>query len=397
VAGLLLAAGLVAVGSLPVIAQDAPARPARANRAPPPPDTSPLPEPNMPALIKSLGLVESKLPAREFIKGWRRPKKITVSLDNNVHRLDWLKEVVPPDVQLVVVGRDGAELANALKDADGVIGQCSRALIDAAGPNLHWVHSTGVGMENCFTGDVPARLKDGTIAVTNSARLEGSSVASHGIAIMAALSRGLDEYARMDATGKFTTEPYPRLESLQGKTVLIAGLGGVGSGMAALAHGLGMRVIATNGSIPANPPPYIEHIGLPNELGDMVGQADVVMTALPLTNQTTHLFDAAMFAKFKKGAIFVNVTREEEEVDADLIAALNSGQISSAGFDVIADDSPLWSVKKNIIITPHVAAQNVDSSLVRDGATIWAVARENLRRYIAGDKLISVVDPAKGY
>ncbi|HWY60590.1 MAG TPA: NAD(P)-dependent oxidoreductase, partial [Rhizomicrobium sp.] len=173
-------------------------------------------------------------------------------------------------------------------------------------------------------------------------------------------------------------------------------LGGVGSSMATMAHGLGMRVIATNNSIPADPPDYIEHIGLPDELGAMVGQADVVMSALPLTPQTTNLFNAAMFAKFKRGAIFINVTRPGEHVEADLIAALESGQVGSAGIDDPNPNSPLIGVK-NVIFTPYVASQNVDPSLGRGGETIWAVARENLRRYVAGDKLLSVVDPVKGY
>jgi phosphoglycerate dehydrogenase-like enzyme len=277
-------------------------------------------------------------------------------------------------------------------------------MVGAGGPNFHWVHVNYAGVEACFTGDVPAKLKDGTIAVSNTQKVTGNAVAGNAIAAMMALSRGMDEYARMDVTRKFTTEPYPRLWSLQGRTILIAGLGGIGTAMANMAHGLGMRVIATNAVIPDNAPDYIEHIGLPDELGGMVGGADVVMVALPLTDQTSHLFNAAMFAKFKKGAIFVNDTREEIEVDADLIAAVQSGQLSSASVDSMMSApgrnggtiSTLAGVK-NILVTPYIASQNVDPTLGRGGDTTWDVARENLRRYANGDKLLSVVDPAKGY
>jgi phosphoglycerate dehydrogenase-like enzyme len=392
-AGLLLAASSFVAASLPVLAQDAPVRADRPARAP---DTTPLAEPNMAAIIKGLGLVESRLPAREFIKGWRKPKKIVVVVDANTHRMDWLKEVVPADVQLVAA-HSIDEAAAALADADGLIGNCSRPLIAAAGPNFHWAHVNYAGVEACFAGgEVPARLRDGSIAVTNSQRVTGDAVAGHAIALMMALSRGLDQYVRQDVAGKFNTEPYPRLISLQGKTILIAGLGGVGTAMANMAHGLGMRVIATNAVIPANAPDYIEHIGLPDELGAMAGQADVVMSALPLTPQTAGLFNAAMFAKFKKGAIFINVTRPGEHVEADLAAALDSGQLSSAGVDDPNPNSPLVHAK-NMIFTPYVASQNVDSTLGRGGETIWAVARENLRRYAAGEKLLSVVDPIKGF
>ena len=390
-AGWLLALSLVAVGAAPpALAQEDGPFSTR-------PDDTPLGEPNMTNIIKTYGLIETKQPAREFIKGWRKPKKIIVNLDNNVHRLDWLKEVIPPDVELVGIKRGDPRYLTELKDADGVLGGCRKDSFGGIGPNFHWLHNTGVGIDQCFTAAViPDRMKDGSVAISNSSRLEGNSVAGHAIALMMALSRGLDQYVLQDKTQKFTTETYPRMWSLQGRTIVIAGLGGVGSGMASMASGLGMRVLATNGSIPANPPDYIEHIGLPDELGTLVGQADVVMTALPLTAETTGLFNAAMFAKFKKGAIFVNVTREEEQVDADLAAALESGQVSSTGQDSVVPSSPLWK-ERNIIITPHVAAQNVDSMLSRGGEQTWAVARENLRRFVNGDKMLSVIDPVKGY
>jgi phosphoglycerate dehydrogenase-like enzyme len=387
-AGLLLAASLAAASS--ALAQDGGGGRRQA------PDTTPLGEPSVSGIIKTFSLIESKQPARVFIKGWHKPKKVIVLVDNNVHRLDWMKEAVPADVELVGLTRDDPRLATELKTADAEIGMCSKEIAAAAGPDFHWIHNTGVGVDQCFTGDVPARFKNSDIAVTNSARLEGNSVADHAIALMMALSRGLDQYVRMDDTKKFTTEPYPRMWSLPGRTILIAGLGGVGTAMANMAHGLGMHVIVTNATIPPNPPDFIEHIGLPDELGTMVGQADVVMTALPLTTQTANLFNAAMFAKFKKGAMFINVTRDEEQVDNDVVAALQSGQLSSAAFDYIPNDSPLYGVK-NVIITPHVAAQNVDDMVSRDGEQIWAIARENLRRYVNGDKLLSLVDPAAGY
>jgi phosphoglycerate dehydrogenase-like enzyme len=305
---------------------------------------------------------------------------------------------VPPDVQLVgIMGRGGSDYLTELKDADGVMGGCRRDSFAGVGPNFHWLHNTGVGIDQCFTGGiVPANLRGGNVAISNSARLEGNTVSAHGIALMMALSRGIDQYVLQDKTKKFTTETYPRMWTLTGRTIVIAGFGGVGSGMALLAHGLGMRVMVTNAVIPTEVPDYIEHIGLPDELPAMVANADVVMTALPLTAQTTGLFNAALIAKFKKGAMFINVTRGEEQVDADVAAALQSGQISSAGFDLIPDNSPLYDAP-HVIITPHVAAQNVDDNQGRGGEQIWAIARENLRRFVNGDKMLSVIDPVKGY
>jgi phosphoglycerate dehydrogenase-like enzyme len=137
----------------------------------------------------------------------------------------------------------------------------------------------------------------------------------------------------------------------------------------------------------------------------MIGQADVVMVALPLTPQTKGMFNAALFAKMKRGAIFINDAREDQVVNEDLIAAVKSGQISSASIDSQmsapggrngGNISSLVGLK-NILVTPYIASQNVDPLLGRGGETIWAVARENLRRFVNGDKMLSVVDPAKGY
>ncbi len=388
---LLVVAGMLGVcaGAMPVLAQDE-TRVA--------PVSTPLADPDMNGIIKAFSLTESARPSREFIKNWRKPKKILVTLDNNTNRYDWLKKVLPADVELVGVTRgDQQGYLNALKEVDGVFGSCRKDTFANVGPNFHWLHNTGVGIDQCFTGGIiPAGLKTGAVAITNSSRLEGNSVGGHGIALMMALSRGVDVYAVQQHTKKFTTETYPRMWSLQGRLAVIAGFGGVGSQMAQLAHGLGMRVMVTNAAIPANVPDYIEKIGLPGELDNMVKDADVVLTALPLTKETAGMFNTALINKFKKGAMFINVTRGDEQVDADVVAALESGQLSSAGFDDISNDSPLYNAR-NVIITPHVAAQNVDSNLGRGGEVIWAVARENMRRFANGEKMLSVVDIEKGF
>ena len=94
----------------------------------------------------------------------------------------------------------------------------------------------------------------------------------------------------------------------------------------------------------------------------MIGEADVVVAALPLVPATTNLFDAKMFARMKKTAYFINVGRGGSVVTDDLVAALNDGVIAGAGLDVtepepLPKDHPLWKAK-NIIITPHMSAQS---------------------------------------
>ena len=130
--------------------------------------------------------------------------------------------------------------------------------------------------------------------------------------------------------------------------------------------------------------------------GPPPAEADVVVNALPLTDETAGLFDKAFFAAMPQGAMFLSVGRGKSTVTADLIAALESGHLFGAGLDVtdpepLPAESPLWQLP-NVIITPHTSAAGVDS--IRRGA---AIAVENLRRYAAGEALLNEVNMAAGY
>jgi phosphoglycerate dehydrogenase-like enzyme len=108
------------------------------------------------------------------------------------------------------------------------------------------------------------------------------------------------------------------------------------------------------------------------------------------------MFDAKFFAVMKETALFINIGRGESVVTADLTAALAEGRIGGAGLDVtepepLPEGHPLWSMP-NVILTPHVAT----SSDLRSERTI-VLAVENLRRYLRGDRLLSVVDLEQGY
>jgi phosphoglycerate dehydrogenase-like enzyme len=215
---------------------------------------------------------------------------------------------------------------------------------------------------------------------------------------MFALSRSLQVSIGRQARGEGWSRNFAgsQPQALSGKTVLVVGLGGIGLEVAKRAHALGMKVIATRNSSREGPD-YVSRVGLADELPSMIGEADVVVSALPLVPATTHLFDARMFARMKKTAYFINVGRGGSVVTDDLVAALNNGTIAGAGLDVTDPepleprDHPLWKAK-NIIITPHMSAQ----SDLGQGARLM-ILREQVRRFAAGDKLLSVVDFKKGY
>ncbi len=296
----------------------------------------------------------------------------------------------------VVIERSGKYVipAETLAGADALIGLCNPATLHNAGPQLLWLHSYTVGMDRC-TG-----LSDrqrATVVFTNNKRLSGPAIAEHTIAMLLGISRGLPAYLQAQSRGEWNRGPSSDLAfgELTGKTMLIAGLGGIGTEIARRAHGLGMRVIATRNSSHEGPE-FVDYVGLADELPTLAKQAQVLVNALPLTKATAGLFNTALFNQLPPGAIFLSVGRGRSTVTADLINALHSGQLYGAGLDVtdpepLPTDSPLWQMK-NVIITPHVAATGADT--LRRSAFI---AVENLRRYAAGEALLNPVDIQAGY
>jgi phosphoglycerate dehydrogenase-like enzyme len=129
---------------------------------------------------------------------------------------------------------------------------------------------------------------------------------------------------------------------------------------------------------------------------EFAGEADFVVNALPLTDKTNGLIDSRFFDALRPGAYYISVGRGKTTVTDDLVVALNDGTLAGAGLDVtdpepLPSDHPLW-VAKNVVITPHIAGRNFDAV-----QRTLIIARENLRRYVLGEKLLSVVDVERGY
>ncbi len=352
---------------------------------------TPAPDPKAAEIIKEMGLAEAPTALRDG-KGWKPPKKIVLTGMGPLEQL----QAAAPGVEFVVVsGVD--QMVAAVADADA-IGSGDNVVCDprvlAAARKLRWVAVYSAGVEECL--GKPEVKKPGVV-VTNMRAIAGPVMAEHSIALMYALSRSLQvsigRQARGEGWGGGFAGSQP--QSMTGKTMLVAGLGGIGLEVAERAHALGMKVIATRNSSREGPS-YVSKVGLADELPAMIGEADVVVAALPLVPATTNLFDARMFARMKKSAFFINVGRGGSVVTDDLVAALNSGTIAGAGLDVTAPeplpkDHALWKAK-NIIITPHMSAQ----SDLGQGARAM-IYREQVRRFASGDKLLSVVDFSKGY
>jgi len=367
----------------------------------------PIPEGDVTALIKQEGLVESGKSAREMTPGgWVKPKMMLVAIDRP-ERLAWLQSAVP-DVKLVGVYQRGtlaekeAEVAPYIADADALVHVAPDVLCTAnnikAARKLKWIHDLEAGAEFCI--NLP-EVKAGKFLFSDSQKLWSEGVADNTIAMMVALMRGTDLFVRMDMDQTIKQPAFgARGWQIEGRTMLVVGLGGIGTEVASMAHGLGMKVIATRNSS-HDGPDYVDYVGLANELPDLIGKADVVAMEAPVTPETTGVFNAAMFARMKRGAIFIDVTRDEHWIKPDLIAALRSGQVGAAGVGItnpaaIPDHDPIFSAP-NLIVETHGGAPSAPVGGSTTDQKVWLVTRENMRRYANGEKMLSLVDPARGY
>jgi phosphoglycerate dehydrogenase-like enzyme len=340
-------------------------------------------------LIAELGLRESAAPVREDPR-WRKPRRIVVRAESPT--IIASLQPYAPGVEFVGV-RNEQEAAAAMRGAQAIIGYCNREIV-AAGESLHWVQLFSAGSEGCAA--IPA-LRERRILLTNMRAASGPEIAEHAIAMLLAFTRGLNVYLPAQRSAVWDDQVVPRSQNweLGGRTMLVVGLGGIGSEVAKRAHALGMRVVATRATEQPKPD-YVDVVGKPEALLTLAAQADAVVNAAPLTPQTRGLFDARFFAAMKPNAYFINVGRGRSAVTADLVEALRAKRIAGAGLDVmdpepLPPDHPLWQMP-NVIITPHVAG-----SSDRVFGRVLTIVKENLRRYVAGEKLLSVVDVERGY
>lgn len=365
-------------------------------------------------LIEHYNMREGVVAMRD-LPSWAAIKKIVVrdiygpgSLGTTEARLDWISKVAPGVEFVAVESLQEAIEQGHMSDAQAIIGiGCSPALIFSFGPDVHWTQSSSSGVAGCFYSSGEDSIKahqmmlDRGIVLTNQRGVNSIAVAEHALSLMLALIQGVDIHIRRqdkEIWGRFFTDRVkdPNIDwELDGRTLLVAGLGTIGTEIARRANALGMRVIATRNSSRSGPD-FVDYVGLAHELNELAGQADIVLNQMPLTAETFGILNAEFFEAMKPTAYFINMARGSQVVNDDLVDALRQGKIAGAALEALAPEPlppghPLWTMPR-VIITPHVS----DYSDKHED-TVWDLYRENLRRYIAGDKLLNVVDMDKGY
>lgn len=298
-----------------------------------------------------------------------------------------------PGVRLVAGLNREQAMAHA-GEAHGADARFATPEFLSAAPKLVWLQAMSAGVDRYLAE--PALRDDPRLVLTNLRGVHGPAISDHVFAMLLTLSRDLRTHWAQQSRGVWGRgESSARPFALEGRTLLVVGLGGIGSEVARRAHGFGMRVIATRRS-DAPAPEFVARVGKPDELAELLGEADVVVIAVPLTPETDGLFGPEAFAAMRPGSILVNVARGRIVDHAALLAALDSGRLAGACLDVtdpepLPGDHPLWK-HAGVLITPHVSN---DAELTDRRAR--ALFGENLRRFGAGEPLLNVVDRAAGY
>ena len=339
-------------------------------------------------LIETANLRAGPVAMRD-VSGWDPAD--TIVIRGNRQDWAWLESRFGDAKFEFVASPDEAVALGA--EAGAIIGFCNDELLGAAS-RVTWVQIWSAGAERCVSS--AEEFPDGVI-LTNMQKMSSPVIAEHAIAMLLALTRRLPAFSDAMEEGAWMRQPLytDGMTTVGGKTMLVLGLGGIGTEVARRAAALGMRVVATRNSSRRGPD-FVDYVGLSDEMFGLARDADVIVNALPLTDATRGLLGSEFFGSdFSKRPFFINVGRGATVDTEALLDALEAGRLRGAGLDVtnpepLPRDHALWR-QQNVLITPHVAARGSDGQRQR------LLLAENIRRYLAGDALLNVVIIERGY
>ena len=246
-------------------------------------------------------------------------------------------------------------------------------------PNLRFIQSIGAGVDQ-FDQDA---LRSRGIRLASARGVNKNAVSEHAMAHILAFARhihtGRDNQHNRLWRGMLSDLTI-REDELGGKTLLIVGLGAIGSRLAKLAKAFDMHVIGAKRNV-TTAGEVVDEIYPPDRLLEALARADYVALTCPLTPETTGLINAAALAAMKPGAYLINMARGRVVDEPALIAALQAGQLAGAGLDCTWEEplpaaSPLWAMP-NVLITPHTAGEtrryedNVIDILLENLGRLW--------------------------
>lgn len=313
------------------------------------------------------------------------------------HAPAWIRERLEKDfpehtfVQLQNYDRAPEEIP----DTDVFIGWSLRPEQFIAAKKLKWIHSPAAAVHQLM---FPELIRS-SVLLTNSTGIHGPVVAEHAIAVLLALAKRLPQAMQYQAKKIWSQDQLwqeqPRPREVADATVLVVGMGGIGSEFTVRAKALGMKVLAVREN-PAKGNGGADAVFSPAQINEVLPQADYVFLCTPVTPATTGLINTERLRRMKPDSYLINVGRGPLIDEPALLDALQNRRIAGAALDVFNEeplpaDSPFWSLD-NLLITPHTAAVTE-----RLWGRHYRLIVENLKRFIAGKPLLNEVDKTRGY
>ncbi|TAJ20731.1 MAG: D-2-hydroxyacid dehydrogenase [Dehalococcoidia bacterium] len=251
-------------------------------------------------------------------------------------------------------------------------------------PNLEWLHIGFAGTDT----PIFRELMDRGVTVTNSSGAASEPIAVTVIAGMLALNRGFPRWGVLQQRREWRQRQYAPPD-LRGQTIVVLGLGSIGTEVARLARVFGLHVIGVRRT-PAGPADGVDEWVPPARLDEVLPRADWLAITIPLTPETHHMIDATALARLPQGANILNVARGAIIDEPALIEALRSGYLGGAYLDVfevepLPETSPLWDLP-NVIVTPHDSNASAGNT-----ARFDAIFVEQLELWAAGKPLTRTV------
>ena len=294
----------------------------------------------------------------------------------------------------VVDAREAPERRALIPTADVLFATKIKAEEFAPAHSLRWIHSSAVGVGPLLIPDV---VKS-PVVVSNSRGVHSEAIAEHAIALALAMRRGLHVAMARQAERVWAQTEISEhdVKPLSQSRLLVVGLGTIGARVAAYGAGLGMHVTGIRRHVHFPPPAGVLTVLPPEQLRDALPAADVIVLAVPRTEETRALIGREELAAMKRTAILVNVARGRLIDDDALIEALRANRIGGAALDAFQQeplpaDHPFWEMP-NVLMSPHTAAFAGDY-----WKPVCDLFLENLARYKQGKELVNVVDKGKGY
>jgi phosphoglycerate dehydrogenase-like enzyme len=257
-------------------------------------------------------------------------------------------------------------------------------------PRLKWIQMTFAGMESIVRDK---DLVESPVKLTNASGIQAAAISEYVITLMLAFDKHLPTFAQLKREKKWQPSTMVGLAS---QTVGILGLGNIGKEIARRARALGMHVIAYDRPRRIMRAQYVDKFVSGPQIADIFKESDFVVSVLPSTPQTAGLIGEKELRMMKPSAYLINISRGAVVNEGALVWALEEKWISGAGLDVftvepLPKESKLWDFP-NTILSPHCCGRLDDTD-----DRVADLFCDNLKRYLAGKRLLNLVDKKKGF